>query len=110
MAVDKQTGRLRMGWDPSRIVPFGMEGIREEALLYLLGIGSPTHRFRRRAGIVSSVRPLKSAATIHWPRTSIHASYSQAWLALNGLRDGQPFEIDYFQNSVVATYAHRAYC
>jgi len=32
--------------------------------------------------------------------------YSQAWLALDGLRDGQPLVMDYFQNSVIATYAH----
>ena len=28
---------------------------------------------------------------------------------MNG-RDGPPFQIDYFQNSVTATYAHRAHC
>jgi len=31
-------------------------------------------------------------------------------LALDGLRDGQPLVMDYFQNSVIATYAHRAFC
>lgn len=34
--------------------------------------------------------------------------YSQAWLDLANLRDGPPFQIDYFQNSAVATYAFRA--
>src|SRR5262249_29147976 len=32
------------------------------------------------------------------------------WLDLAGLRDGPPFGIDYFQNSIVATYANRAFC
>ena len=36
--------------------------------------------------------------------------YSQAWLYLAALRDGPPYEIDYFRNSVTATYADRAYC
>jgi len=34
--------------------------------------------------------------------------YSQARLDLANLRDGPPFQIDYFQNSTVATYAFRA--
>lgn len=36
--------------------------------------------------------------------------YAQAWLDLRGLRDGPPFGMNYFQNSAVATYAHRAFC
>ena len=28
--------------------------------------------------------------------------FPQAWLRLAGLRDGPPFGIDYFQNSIVA--------
>ena len=33
--------------------------------------------------------------------------YSQAWLCLKNVRDGAPFHVDYYQNSVVATYAFR---
>lgn len=110
--LNKQTGRLRMGWDPeSGLFRSEWKAYDEEALLYLLGIGSPTHpipatcwyRVERQAAEVCGYRYIgRGPLFTH--------QYSQAWLALNGLRDGQPFEIDYFQNSVVATYAHRAYC
>jgi hypothetical protein len=36
--------------------------------------------------------------------------FSHAWLDLRNRRDGAPFELDYFDNSVVATLAHRAFC
>jgi hypothetical protein len=36
--------------------------------------------------------------------------YSQAWLDMRGLRDGPPYELNYFRNSVIATMAHRAFC
>ena len=36
--------------------------------------------------------------------------FSHAWLDLEGLRDGPPFQCDYFWNSVIATMAHRRHC
>jgi hypothetical protein len=36
--------------------------------------------------------------------------FPQAYLDLRNLRDGPPFGINYFDNSVIATYAHREYC
>jgi hypothetical protein len=36
--------------------------------------------------------------------------YSHAWVDFRHQRDGDPSYIDYFQNSVLATYAHRDFC
>src|SRR5262249_1819009 len=36
--------------------------------------------------------------------------YPQAWIDMRAMRDGDPSSIDYFQNSITATRAHRAYC
>src|ERR1700687_131336 len=110
--LDKQTGLLHMGWHPETgLLRAEWAAYDEQAILYLLGIGSPTYPI-----------PAKSWYRFDRPAVEDHGyrfvgrgplfthQYSQAWLYLAGLRDGPPFEIDYFQNSVVATYAHRAYC
>jgi hypothetical protein len=110
--LNKETGRLRMGWDPeSGLFRSEWAAYDEEALLYLLGIGSPNnplpakswYSFERRAVALCGYRYIGRGPLFT-------QQYSQAWLDLSGLRDGQPFVIDYFQNSRVATYAHRAYC
>src|SRR5882762_683661 len=110
--LDKRTGLLHMGWHPETgLMRAEWVAYDEQAILYLLGIGSPSH-------------PIPAESWYRFDRPSIEAygykfvgrgplfthQYSQAWLDLAGLHDGPPFEIDYFQNSVAATYAHRAYC
>ena len=110
--LDERTGLLHMGWNPERgLLRAEWAAYDEQAILYLLGIGSPTH-------------PIPAECWYRFDRPVIDAygykfvgygplfthQYSQAWLYLAGLRDGPPFEIDYFQNSVAATYAHRDYC
>ncbi|HET6178458.1 MAG TPA: glucoamylase family protein [Candidatus Sulfotelmatobacter sp.] len=110
--MDKRTGRLHMGWRPETgLVRGEWAAYYEQAILYLLGIGSPTY-------------PIPVASWYHFDRPAVEAcgyrfvgrgplfthQFSQAWLDLAGLHDGPPFAIDYFQNSVIATYAHRALC
>jgi hypothetical protein len=110
--LDERTGLLHMGWQPETgLLRAEWVEYDEQAILYLLGIGSPTY-------------PIPAKSWYRFDRPAIEAygyrfvgrgplfthQYSQAWLYLAGLRDGPPFEIDYFQNSVAATYAHRAYC
>ncbi len=110
--LDERTGLLHMGWDPDKgLLRAEWAAYYEQAVLYLLGIGSPAH-------------PIPVTCWYRFDRPVIHAygytfvgtgplfthQYSQAWLRLADLRDGPPFEIDYFHNSVAATYAHRAYC
>jgi len=110
--LNKQTGRLHMGWDPETgLFHAEWKAYDEEALLYLLGIGSPSYpipvkswySFERQAVEVCGYRYIGRGPLFT-------QQYSQAWMALDGLRDGQPFVMDYFQNSVIATYAHRALC
>jgi hypothetical protein len=110
--LDAQTGLLHMGWRPETgLLRAEWKSYDEQAILYVLGIGSPTHPI-----------PVKSWYSFERPAVESHGyryvgkgplfthQYSQAWLDLKGVRDGPPFRIDYFQNSVDATYAHRAYC
>lgn len=110
--LDERTGLLYLGWEPETgLLRAEWTAYFEQAILYVLGIGSPTY-------------PIPSKCWYRFDRPTIEAygytvvgqgplfthQYSQAWLYLAGLRDGPPFAIDYFQNSVAATYAHRAYC
>jgi hypothetical protein len=110
--LDERTGLLHMGWRPETgLLRAEWKSYWEQAILYVLGIGSPTHPI-----------PVSSWYRFGRPAVENHGyryvgegplfthQYSQAWLDLANVRDGPPFCIDYFQNSVAATYAHRAYC
>ena len=80
-------------------------------MLYLLGIGSPTHPLPA-ASWRAWVRP-----TLTWDGTTYvtHAGplflhqYSHAWVDFRAWRDPDPPH-DWFANSVAATRANRGYC
>ena len=110
--LDERTGLLHMGWTPERgLLRAEWATYVEQAILYLLGIGSPAYPIPAQCWYRVE-RPVIDAygykVVGHGPLFT--HQYSQAWLYLSGFRDGPPFEIDYFRNSVAATYAHRAYC
>src|SRR5262249_22252110 len=84
----------------------------ELAILYILAIGSPT-------------RPIKADSWYAWRRDWITYGeyryvssgdplfvhqYSHAWIDFRGRREKKPPYIDYFENSVIATRAHRRFC
>jgi hypothetical protein len=110
--LDNQTNLLHMGWRPETGLLRGeWASYDEQSILYLLGIGSPTY-------------PIAATSWYRFDRPTVEThgykfvgrgplfthQYSQAWLNLANLRDGPPLRIDYFKNSVTATYAHRAHC
>jgi hypothetical protein len=110
--MDERTGLLHMGWYPER-GPIRSEwaAYDEENILYLLGIGSPTSPIPVSSWYRFDRQPIEYAGYKFYGRGPLFThQYSQAWFSFAGLRDGPPFHIDYFQNSVTATYAHRAYC
>jgi hypothetical protein len=109
---DERTGRLHMGWFPeSGLLRAEWAKYSEEAILYLLGIASSTHPIPARSWYSFDRQPIEFCGYKYCGRGPLFThQYSQAWLHLAGLRDGPPFGIDYFQNSVTATYAHRAFC
>ena len=103
------------GWKPeSGFLHYGWEGYSEAILLYVLGLGSPTH-------------PLTDASFQAWTMTYqwenlygydflyagplfIH-QFSHAWIDFRGIRDRFMREkrCDYFENSRRATYVQREY-
>lgn len=108
--LNEATGRLRMGWTPEAgFLRAEWTDYDENSILAILAIGSPSnpaparcwYSFRRTQMILCGYRFVGLGPIF------TH-QYSQAWLDVANLRDGPPFQIDYFQNSAVATYAFRA--
>jgi hypothetical protein len=99
-----------MGWHPDKgFLSSRWEKYCELMMIYLLAIGSPTH-------------PVAPAFWNNFTRPVIHYKgydyisgddpifthqYSQAWYDFRGKRDAYA---DYFENSVTATRAHKAFC
>jgi hypothetical protein len=99
-----------MGWHPEEgFLKSRWKTYCELMMIYLLAIGSPTH-------------PVSGEYWKNFSRPVIHYSgfdfisgndpifthqYSQAWYDFRGKRDAYA---DYFENSVTATRAHKAFC
>jgi hypothetical protein len=83
----------------------------EASILYLLAIGSPHH-------------PIPADSWYAWSRPEVKYEgwkfvgggplfthqFSHAWVDFRHQKDGDPSYIDYFENSQMATYAHRDFC
>jgi hypothetical protein len=108
--LSEDTPILPHGWTPEGgFLQYRWGDYSEMMMMYLLGLGSSTH-------------PLPPAAWDAWKRTLfeydgiryigtfaplfIH-QYSQAWFDFRGKRDRYA---NYFQNSILATDAHRLFC
>jgi hypothetical protein len=101
---------LSMGWFPEKgFLPARWNHYCELMMIYLLGIGSPTH-------------PLPPDTWDAWTRPKINYKgieyisgndplfthqYSQAWFDFRNTRDAYT---NYFENSVKATKAHKLFC
>jgi hypothetical protein len=83
----------------------------EASMLYLLAIGSPR-------------RPIPAESWYAWQRTKVTYEkwtfvsggplfthqFCHAWVDFRHQVDGDPSYLNYFQNSILATYAHRDFC
>src|SRR5256886_2864397 len=103
---------LSMGWRPeSGFIKSRWDDYSEHPLLYLMAIGSPTH-------------PITPESWYAWKRNWNHYDgyrylgktplftyqYSHAWVDFRQRREIKGERIDYFENSVKATLAHRRFC
>jgi hypothetical protein len=103
---------LSHGWVPGAgFLDHRWDSYSELMILYLLAIGSPTF-------------PIPPRSWYAWRRPLVHFfgysfvgdlplfthQYAQAWVNFRGRRDAPPSNIDYFQNSIAATLADRAFC
>ena len=106
----EDTTLLGHGWTPEvGFLSSRWDDYSELMMMYLLGMGSSAH-------------PLKPDAWNAWKRLTFEYDglryigsfaplfvhqFSQAWFDFRGRRDKYA---DYFQNSIVATQVHRAFC
>ena len=110
------TASLSQGWLPEfGFLHYGWEGYNEALILYILGLGSPTH-------------PLEPAAFTHWTHTyqwermaGEDVLYSgplfthlfpHTWLDLRGIRDAfmRAKHSDYFENTRRSIALQQTYC
>nr|WP_306264864.1 glucoamylase family protein [Pararhizobium sp. IMCC3301] len=103
------------GWTPERgFLPYRWEGYDEAALLYVLGLGSPTHPLAVESYVAwtSTYRwkEIYGYELIYGGPLFIH-QYSHIWIDFCGIQDAfaRDKEIDYFENSRRATYVQREY-
>ncbi|HWP41737.1 MAG TPA: glucoamylase family protein [Blastocatellia bacterium] len=104
---------LSHGWRPETgFIKHRWDTYSEHTILNLLAIGSRTHpippqawyEWRRDWITYAGYRYISGA-----PPLFIH-QYSHAWVDYRGRRENRPPHTDYFENSVKATRAHRAFC
>ncbi len=103
------------GWKPeSGFLPYRWEGYDEAVLLYVLGLGSPTHPLppESYAAWASSYqwKEIYGYEFIYGGSLFIH-QYSHIWVDFRGIQDAfvRDKGIDYCENSRRATYIQREY-
>lgn len=104
---------LSHGWTPeSGYLPSMWSDYSEETMLYLLAIGSSAHPIAPQAWQAWKRDWISYAGYTYLAgaRPLFIHQYSQAWVDYRGRRESRAPYVDYFDNSIKATRAHRAFC
>ena len=104
---------LSHGWNPETGFITHRWGLFSEAMiLYILGLGSPTFPLPAESWRAWG-RPQRTYGSYTYvttvPPLFLH-QYSHAWVDFRGWRDPVPPQPDWFENSVIATRAHKQFC
>ena len=98
-----ETGFLRPRWDT----------YSEDTILYLLAVASPSYSISQRSWYALWKDRYRYAGHSYFTTIGVPLfmhQYSHAWIDFRGRKETQGDRIDYFENSVNATLAHRAFC
>ncbi len=98
-----ETGFLKSRWDT----------YSEDTILYLLAIGSPTHPISPRSWYALWRDRYRYEDYTYFTTIGVPLfmhQYSHAWVDFRYRREIKGDRIDYFQNSIAATLAHREFC
>jgi len=113
--AQRERGAVTHGWKPeSGFLNYGWEGYNEALLLYVLGLGSPTHPLTEESYPAWTVtyqwESLYGHDLLYAGPLFIH-QFSHAWIDFRGIRDDfmREKKCDYFENSRRATYVQREY-
>lgn len=101
------------GWFPeSGFIRFRWDKYSEETILYLLGIAAPRNGLPAGSWYAWT-RPFRTYGPYTYlgsvGSVFIH-QYSHAWVDYRGRREIRKPAVNYFENSINATRAHRAFC
>lgn len=109
-------GRLSMGWRPERgFIYSDWHGYNEAMILMILALGSPDHSIPSSSWSkwcdTYYTTEFQGYEMINFGPLFGH-QYSHAFIDFRGINDNytQTLGFDYFENSVRATLANRAYC
>jgi hypothetical protein len=98
-----ETGFLKPRWDT----------YSEDTILYLLAIGSPTHPISPSSWYALWRDRYRYEGYAYFTTIGVPLfmhQYAHAWIDYRSWRETKGDRIDYFENSVKATLAHRAFC
>ena len=98
-----ETGFLKPRWDT----------YSEDTILYLLAIGSPTHPISPASWYALWRDRYRYEGYTYFTTIGVPLfmhQYAHAWIDYRNRRETKGDRIDYFENSVKATLAHRAFC
>jgi len=104
---------LAMGWHPEKgLLPQRRDHHCELMILYLLAIAAPTHPIPPESWYAWSRPPITydDYHYIYGDRPLFVHQYAHAWIDFRRRRESKAPHIDWFENSVAATLAHRDYC
>jgi len=103
---------LSMGWHPETgFIKSRWDDYSEHPILYLLAIGSPSHPITPDAWYAWKRNWNQYAGYRYLGKTPLFTyQYSHAWIDFRNRREVRGEHIDYFENSVKATLAHRQFC
>lgn len=105
---------LSHGWKPeSGFLKARWDTYSEDTILYLLAIGSPTHPIPARSWYALWRDRYRYSDYAYYTTIGVPLfmhQYSHAWIDYRGRREVRGDRIDYFDNSVKATLAHRKFC
>ncbi|HLY62527.1 MAG TPA: glucoamylase family protein [Terriglobia bacterium] len=104
---------LAMGWFPEKgFIPAHWDHYCELMILYLLAIASPTHSIPAESWYAWSRPPItyNNYHYIYGDRPLFVHQFAHAWIDFRHRRESRAPHIDWFENSVTATLAHKEYC
>lgn len=105
---------LSHGWKPeSGFLKPRWDTYSEDTILYLLAIGSPTHPISPRSWSALWRDRYRYEEYAYFTTIGVPLfmhQYSHAWIDFRDRREVSGDRIDYFENSINATLAHRAFC
>ncbi len=105
---------LSHGWKPeSGFLHPRWDTYSEDTILYLLAVGSRAHSIPARSWYALWKDRYRYEGHSYFTTIGVPLfmhQYSHAWVDFRGRKELQGDRIDYFENSVKATLAHRAFC